>query len=214
MQQIAQGAEAVLFKETKHDKTKIIKERLSKSYRLPQIDEALRKFRTKREAKVLSKLQEMNFPAPRLHEFCDKRMSIFMDFVPGEKLKNVLMQELEDVEDCQQLPSFAKEIGQKIGRLHSNNIIHGDLTTSNIIKHQQTGELTFIDFGLSSFSEKVEDKAVDLFLLNRALESTHYELYPDFFEKAIEGYKEAYPEAAAVLERFEQVKRRGRNKKR
>ena len=82
-----------------------------------------------------------------------------------------------------------------------------------MIQHQETGEIHFLDFGLSSFSEKTEDKAVDLFLLDRALESTHYQQYPSLFEKVIEGYKEVYPEAGAVLERFEQVKRRGRNKK-
>jgi len=202
MIKIAQGAEAVLHR----DNTHIIKERLSKSYRLPQLDESLRQFRTRREAKILGKLQEMNFPAPHLQEFCDKRMSIVMDFVPGETLKDVLM-----AGDAFQ--ELAREIGEKIGKLHQAHIIHGDLTTSNMIQHQETGEIHFLDFGLSSFSEKTEDKAVDLFLLDRALESTHYQQYPSLFEKVIEGYKEVYPEAGAVLERFEQVKRRGRNKK-
>jgi len=202
MIKIAQGAEAVLHR----DNTHIIKERLSKSYRLPQLDESLRQFRTRREAKILSRLQEINFPAPHLQEFCDKRMSIVMDFVPGETLKDVLM-----AGDAFQ--ELAREIGEKIGKLHQAHIIHGDLTTSNMIQHQETGEIHFLDFGLSSFSEKTEDKAVDLFLLDRALESTHYQQYPSLFEKVIEGYKEVYPEAGAVLERFEQVKRRGRNKK-
>ena len=202
MIKIAQGAEAVLHR----DNTHIIKERLSKSYRLPQLDESLRQFRTRREAKILSRLQEINFPAPHLQEFCDKRMSIVMDFVPGETLKDVLM-----AGDAFQ--ELAREIGEKIGKLHQAHIIHGDLTTSNMIQHQETGEIHFLDFGLSSFSEKTEDKAVDLFLLDRALDSTHYQQYPSLFEKVIEGYKEVYPEAGAVLERFEQVKRRGRNKK-
>lgn len=199
MLKIAQGAEAVLFQ----DKNKILKERLGKSYRLPQIDEFLRRFRTRREAKVLGKLKELNFPAPHLHEFCDKRMSIFMDFIPGEQLKDV-------IEDDFQL--LAQELGKKIALLHKNNIIHGDLTTSNLIKHQETGELNFIDFGLSFFSDKIEDKAVDLFLLDRALESRHYKIYPEVFGKVVGGYKENYPDASKVLERFEKVKGRGRNK--
>lgn len=199
MQKIAQGAEAVLYQ----DKNRIFKERLSKSYRLPQIDESLRKFRTRREAKILRKLTELNFPAPHLHEFCDKRMSIFMDFLPGEQLKNV-------IEDDHQL--LAKEIGRKVALLHKNDIVHGDLTTSNMIKHKATGELNLIDFGLSFFSDKIEDKAVDLFLLDRALESKHYKIYPEVFEEVIESYKENYPEAYKVLERFEKVKGRGRNK--
>lgn len=198
MQKIAQGAEAVLYQ----DKNRILKERLSKGYRLPQIDESLRRFRTRREAKILGRLTELNFPAPHLHEFCDKRMSIFMDFLPGEQLKEVIETDL----------SLAEEIGKKVAFLHKNNIIHGDLTTSNMIKHQETGELNFIDFGLSFFSDKVEDKAVDLFLLDRALESKHYKIYPKVFEEVIKSYKENYPEAEKVLERFEKVKGRGRNK--
>ncbi len=200
MIKIAQGAEAIIYQ----DKSRIMKERVSKSYRLPQLDESLRKFRTRREAKILSRLEEMNFPAPHLQEFSDKRMSIFMDFVPGEQLKEV-------IEDDFQI--LAREMGLKIAKLHQENIIHGDLTTSNMIKHKETGELNLIDFGLSFFSDKVEDKAVDLFLLDRALESKHHKVYPEVFEKVIEGYEENYGDAASVLDRFELVKKRGRNKK-
>ena len=199
MEKIAQGAEAVLFK----DRGEIIKERLSKNYRLPQIDESLRKFRTRREARVLRKLEEMEFPSPHLKDFSDKRMSIVMDFVPGEKLRDVLIRG----DEYQQ---FAQEIGEKIGKLHAHDIIHGDLTTSNMIK---SNEIKFIDFGLSSFSDKVEDKAVDLFLLDRALESKHYQQYPGIFENVLAGYKEVYPDAKFVLERFQGVKKRGRNKR-
>jgi TP53 regulating kinase and related kinases len=202
MIKIAQGAEAVLYE----DRGTIIKERLSKKYRLPQIDESLRKFRTRREAKILQKLNELDFPAPKLREFSDKRMSIVMDFIPGEKLKDVLLRGDEYQE-------LAHEVGMKVGRLHSNDLIHGDLTTSNMIKNSESGQINIIDFGLSSFSNKVEDKAVDLFLLERALESTHYKLYPEIFERVLAGYREHYPESIKVLERFSAVKKRGRNKK-
>ena len=201
MQLIAQGAEARLWE----DRGSIIKERLSKNYRLPQLDEALRQFRTRREAKILQKLEELNFPAPRLREFSDQRMSIMMDFIPGEKLRDVL-------ESGDQYQELAQEVGRKIGRMHAQHIVHGDLTTSNMMVHQETKEINFIDFGLSAFSEKVEDKAVDLFLLDRALESRHYQFYPSIFSKVLEGYKELYPEAEKVLERFAVVKKRGRNK--
>lgn len=201
MEKIAQGAEAVIYK----DNNEVIKERFSKKYRLEHLDESLRKFRTRREAKVLGKLDELNFPAPKLHDFSDKRMSVVMDFVPGEKLKDILLRG----DDYQ---NFAKEIGEKIGKLHLANIIHGDLTTSNMIKHAKTGEVTFIDFGLSSFSEKVEDKAVDLFLLDRTLESTHFALYPQIFENVLEGYEKTNPESIHVLERLKAVQKRGRNK--
>ena len=201
MIKIAQGAEAILYQ----DNNKVIKERFSKKYRLEHLDKSLRQFRTRREAKVLGKLEELKFPSPHLLDFSDKRMSITMDFVPGEKLRDVLLKG----DDYQIL---ASEVGEKVGKLHVHNIIHGDLTTSNMIQHQETRELNIIDFGLSFFSEKVEDKAVDLFLLDRALESKHYQHYPEIFENVLEGYKKSNPDAALVLERFTAVKKRGRNK--
>lgn len=203
MNKIAHGAEAVLYNDP--IASTVMKQRLVKGYRLPALDESLRKFRTRREAKVLSRLQEMNFPAPQLRDFCDKRMSITMDFVPGEKLKDVL-------ENNENSTVLASKIGKMIGKLHHAHIIHGDLTTSNMILDKETDKVNFIDFGLSFFSEKVEDKAVDLFLLDRALESTHAAMYPNIFEEVLTGYKDVYPKAEEVLERFKQVQARGRNK--
>lgn len=202
MIKIAQGAEAVIY----HDKERIIKERLSKGYRYPHLDESLRKFRTRREAKILGRLGELNFPAPHMQEFSDKRMSIVMDFIPGEKLKDVLLRGDE-------FQQFAWEIGEKIGKLHLADIVHGDLTTSNMIQHEKTGKIYFLDFGLSQFSDKVEDKAVDLFLLERALASTHDQISKEMFAEILNKYKAAYPKAAEVLERLEVVRGRGRNKK-
>lgn len=204
MKLIAQGAEAKLFK----DNAVIIKERLAKAYRHPELDESLRQFRTRREAKVLQKLESLNFPAPHLREFSDKRMSIAMDFVPGETLKEVLKQKEDDFQH------LAKEVGERIGKLHQADIIHNDLTTSNMIRHEESEKINFIDFGLSFFSDKAEDKAVDLFLLERALETAHHDLYPEIFEQMLAGYQENNPRAKEVLDRLELVKKRGRNKKR
>ena len=152
----------------------------------------------------MRKLEEMNFPAPRLRDFCDQRMIINMDFIEGKKVRDVL-------EENSEFQQVAQEIGKKVAQLHQQDIVHGDLTTSNMLLNNDN--LTFIDFGLSAFSEKVEDKAVDLFLLDRALESKHYQLYPEIFAEVLAAYKESYPEAVAVLERFHQVQKRGRNKK-
>ena len=86
MELLAQGAEAKLFR----DKNTVIKERISKGYRLDSLDKSLRQFRTRREAKILGRLEGFQFPAPKLHEFCDKRMSITMDFVAGVTLREDL----------------------------------------------------------------------------------------------------------------------------
>lgn len=200
---IAQGAEAVLYQ----DDSRIVKERTVKLYRLPEIDERLRGFRTRREAKVLQKLAEAAFPAPRLLELSEKNKTLVMEWIPGKPVRDILL--------GRRMSSFsalAKEIGELVGQLHAQHIIHGDLTTSNMILHDEKKQVFFIDFGLSFFSEKAEDKAVDLFLLERALESTHYALCPAIWDEVVVGYK-TYAEAAAVLERLEEVRRRGRNKK-
>ncbi len=195
---IGHGAEAVLKKQ----ENCVIKERIPKDYRLTEIDTKLRTSRTRRESKILAKLEEINFPAPRLRKIDDKEMKIEMDFVPGPMLKEILS--TKHIE-------FSKEIGKKIGILHANNIIHSDLTTSNMI--YCNNEIHFIDFGLSFISNKIEDKAVDLHLLDRALESKHHEIYTECIKAAFEGYKETNPEWKSVIERLEKVELRGRNKK-
>ncbi|MEM4263477.1 MAG: KEOPS complex kinase/ATPase Bud32 [Candidatus Woesearchaeota archaeon] len=193
---IGQGAEAILYKEG----NTVLKDRISKDYRIKEIDDSLRKARTKREAKIITKLSEIGIPGPKLIEIDDKNMRISMSHVPGEKLRDILHK--NHIE-------WSKEIGRKVAKLHANDIIHADLTTSNMIL---ANEIHFIDFGLSFFSKKIEDKAVDLHLLDRALESKHHEIHSECWKAVLEGYKETYPEAEAVLKRLEKVELRGRNK--
>ena len=195
-QKIDSGAEATIYL----DGTKIIKDRLKKEYRHPEIDNKLRKSRTRREAKVLDKLKAIDFPAPTLHDMCDKAMQLRMDMIQGNKIRDILYKDPA---------ALSEEMGKKIGILHANDIIHGDLTTSNMILEK---EIKFIDFGLSFFSNKVEDKAVDLHLLRQALESKHYEIWEKCFEAALRGYKETNPDSRLVLSRLEKVESRGRNK--
>jgi len=194
---IGQGAEAILYKE---DNT-VLKDRVSKDYRQKDLDNSLRKARTRREAKVLTKLKEIGVPGPELLNMDDKNMQISMSFVEGNKLRDVLHKNHIEL---------SKEVGRKVAKLHANDIIHADLTTSNMILDK---EIHFIDFGLSFFSAKEEDKAVDLHLLDRALESKHHEIYEECLKAVLEGYKEAYPDAEKVLSRLEKVNLRGRNKK-
>lgn len=196
MKRIAQGAEARLYL----DKDLVVKDRFAKRYRHAVIDKNLRKFRTRREAKILEKLTALGFPCPKLIESDDKKMFISMQNIKGKRLRDVL--EKNPVK-------LSTELGKKIAFLHKNNIIHGDLTTSNMILAK---ELYFIDFGLSFFSHKIEDKAVDLHLLRQALESKHYKIWKKCFDAAIRAYKKDYPEADLVLKRLEIVEKRGRYK--
>ncbi len=192
MKQIAQGAEATLFQE----KGKVIKKRLRKNYRIKQLDESLRKFRTRREAKFIDKLP---IAGPKLIKMDDKDMAIEMELIKGEKVRDILE---ENIKLC-------KEIGKKVAILHNNGMIHGDLTTSNMIFNK---EIYFIDFGLSFFSNKTEDKAVDLHLLKQALESKHYKIFEKAFNLVLQGYKQESNNYKEIKNRFEKVEERGRNK--
>jgi len=197
MKEIAHGAEAVIYRE----KDRIVKSRISKSYRNKELDHLLRQFRTRREAKILQKLQGIDFPAPRLIAADDKDMIIAMDFINGDKLRDVL-EKIDYARVC-------REIGIQLAVLHSNNIMHADLTTSNMIWYNN--KVYFIDFGLSFFSTKIEDRAVDLHLIRHALESYHYKIWKKAFQNVLQGYRK-YSKYKDVAERLEQVEARGRNK--
>jgi Kae1-associated kinase Bud32 len=192
------GAEALIILE----KNKIMKKRVKKSYRIPELDEKIRKRRTKSEAKLLKRASK-EISVPRIIETKENKREISMEFVKGKKLS----EHLEKFPEKEQLKIF-KQVGGNIAKLHDSNIIHGDLTTSNMIFNKK---VYFIDFGLGFFSNKIEDKAVDLHLLKQALESKHFQNWKNLFEKVLKGYEssEKYKE---VLERFKKVESRGRYK--
>src|SRR3989344_4979866 len=146
---IAQGAEAKIFLEG----NAVIKNRFQKKYRIRQLDDRLRGFRTRREAKVLEKLGAIGFPAPKLID-CDEKENLTIKKINGKLLKNII--------NGKNYGRYCNEIGVNVSVLHNNHIIHGDLTTSNMILKNKNNEVYFVDFGLSFFSQKVEDKAVDL----------------------------------------------------
>jgi Kae1-associated kinase Bud32 len=194
MEIIAQGAEATIYQENEF----IIKERAKKSYRIDELDTKLRKRRTRREAKVLKKTENLSF-TPKLIQ-TNERDRIEMQHIPGPKIACCL----EERDD----KAIAVIIGTQIKQLHDLGIIHGDLTTSNMILTNKNNEVFFIDFGLSFFSEKAEDKAVDLHVLSEALEAKHHSVAKEVFKIIKETYNDK-----EVIKRLEQVERRGKNKK-
>jgi TP53 regulating kinase-like protein len=105
---------------------------------------------------------------------------------------------------------ISRRIGVLVGRLHKNNLIHGDLTTSNMILTDMN-QLYFIDFGLGYNSTSIEDKAVDLHLMKRALESTHYRFAEEVFRKLLKGYAATVPSLfKEIYERMNSIRKRGR----
>ena len=192
-----QGAEALI---TLHNNT-IIKERIRKNYRIKILDEKLRKLRTRREAKMLEKAG--NF-VPKLLDVNEEAMRITMEYIDGEALREHLKH--SDEHERKRAMSL---VGKHLAELHEKNIIHGDLTTSNMIAKNE--DVYFVDFGLSFISLKAEDKAVDLYVLKRALESTHFQHHEELFHHVLDAYK-TNPNTNEVLQRLEKVEKRGRYK--
>lgn len=189
---VAQGAEAKLYRQ----EGLMAKDRVKKSYRIPELDEPLRNSRAKREEVILKKL-------PGIAPAVIKRdgTSIEMEFIDGSMLKDIL----------DSRPELAEEIGKTVAELHGKDIIHGDLTTSNILL-DASGKIRLIDFGLSFISKRVEDRAVDIHLFRQALESKHVKIWESAFKLFLKGYKEKNPGAEKIMERFAVVESRGRNK--
>ena len=194
MNQIAQGAEAKLYK----NEGNLVKDRIKKGYRIEEIDKRLRKRRTKKEAKILEKINSLGF-TPKLIE--NDEQKIVMEFIDGETLRDYLNEK--------NYSKLMTELGKKIAMLHNKGIIHGDLTTSNFIVKDK---IYFIDFGLAFEENQVEHKAVDLHLLKQALESKHYKIWKECFEIVLSSYEKEAEDGKEVLERLKKVETRGRYK--
>lgn len=180
----------------------LIKRRISKGYRLPALDEKLRKIRTRSEAKIIEKLQD-KINVPKIIKVDDKTKEIVMEFIQGKKLSDNL-----DNFSLAEQEKICQEIGKEVGKMHDLDIIHGDLTTSNMIL--QDSRVYLIDFGLGFQNARIEDKAVDIHLFKQALESKHFQHWEKLFQSFLAGYSNK--DKSKVLEQLEKVEARGRYK--
>lgn len=83
---------------------------------------------------------------------------------------------------------------------------------STSFAHQSlAGEIYLIDFGLTSSTIQDEDRAVDMYVLERAFSATHPAAEP-LFHEVLEAYGKSYKGAKSVLKRLEGVRLRGRKR--
>ena len=203
MKLIKHGAEAKLYLDKFDNQLVVIKDRIKKSYRIKQIDEKIRKTRTSLEFNLLTKARRTGIPTPKILEVDKKNHKIIMEYIDGKRIKELLNES-----DKNTVKKISFEIGKLTGKLHSRGIIHGDLTTSNMILKDK--EIYFIDFGLGYFSGKIEDQGTDLRLLLGALKSTHFKILDLCWKNIIKGYKEEYSKAEEVLRKMEEIRKRVR----
>jgi TP53 regulating kinase-like protein len=203
---IKKGAEASLYLDEWHNQKAIFKKRLSKRYRLPELDSEIQAYRTRHEPQIIHRAKEAGVPTPIIFMVDIAEATIIMEFVEGKQVKQVL----NDLPQEERM-SLCRYIGKLIGRLHSNDIIHGDLTTSNMILTPQ-GKVVFLDFGLAEQTKELEARGVDLHLMKRALNSTHYKYAAECFRTIMDGYEEIMGRKAAreVSGKIVEIERRGR----
>ncbi len=201
--ELARGAEALLTVENEE----VVKERIKKGYRIPQLDNRLRAERTRAEARLMNGAARAGVSVPKILGIEEKQNKIIMEFVEGKLVKEAIAGMNED-----ELKLLAEKIGRVVGKLHSAGIVHGDLTTSNMILRDDN--LFFIDFGLGQFSSHPEDQGVDLAVLHESIRAAHFKQLDIIWPKLIDAYKMEFPAADKVLKALHNIERRGRYVKR
>lgn len=203
---IKKGAEASLYLEEWHNRKVLMKRRLTKKYRIVELDNMIRSQRTIHEPQIIHNAKEAGVPTPTIFMVDVAESNIVMEFVEGKQVKEVL-----DNVSKEERTNICRLIGNMIGRLHKNGIIHGDLTTSNMIL-TPNGKIVFVDFGLSERSIELEPKGVDLHLMKRTLTSSHYKHAKESFKKVMEGYEKIVgkEQAIKVANKIREIEKRGR----
>jgi len=167
------GAEADIYLSDWYGKQAIAKVRTVKPYRNRDLDSDIRKRRTIHEAQMLSAVKPIGILSPYVYFVDPVSCEIIMEFVPGTNAKQIINSEI------------SLQIGTYAALLHSKNIIHGDLTTSNFLVNEK---LHLLDFGLSFHSDRLEDKAVDIRLVKETFSSIHHTNYEALFSSFLKGY--------------------------
>ena len=201
MKILKKGAEADVYLTTWNTKKSILKIRKEKKYRNSQLDNRIRKQRTIRETQIISDVKSFGISTPLIYFVDYKKFSIYMQYVKGDLVRDL---------DEKLIPKICLELGQIVGKLHENGIMHGDLTTSNFIKTQK--HLFLIDFGLANRTEKADDHAVDLRLFKEILNSAHANVMEKSWKNFIIGYEKSVgkKQCKKVLELVAVIESRGR----
>ena len=204
-QVLARGAESIIYKIEQWGIPCVLKWRQSKPYLLKDIDSYLRKSRTSRECKMLTISRTLGVPTPAVYYVDLEQHTILMDFIAGSQFKQLAGQLSRS-----DLVTLSYEFGRLIALLHEGNVVHGDPTTSNIIVDEKS-RLWVVDFGLSEMNATIEMKGVDLHLIHRALETTHWDLQEDMLDATLEGYVAVLGNTAEpTLSRMREIRERGR----
>ncbi|MCX8204313.1 MAG: Kae1-associated kinase Bud32 [Candidatus Nezhaarchaeota archaeon] len=199
---LKKGAEAELYLTQWLGLPVVVKRRVPKPYRRPDFDLQLRRARTLKEASLMIAARKQGVPVPLLLCVDVAETSLIMEYLEGPTLRDLLVAGI-DVEEAM------RQVGRYIGRLHYGGLVHGDLTTSNMIVLDN--KVFLLDFGLGDYSASIEARGVDLHLMLRALESLVPSRAHKLFATVLKGYAEVMSGLTQeVVKRAMLVRLRGR----
>jgi bifunctional N6-L-threonylcarbamoyladenine synthase / protein kinase Bud32 len=202
---LEKGAEANIFPGQWMDNEVVIKKRVPKGYRIEDIDNYLRKKRSKSEAKLLGEAKSCGVKTPIIYDIVKDESAIVMEKIVGTPVKKIF--EGSKNSDKIKFKNLCEKIGENIAKLHNCKIIHGDLTSSNMMVKDE--QLFFIDFGLGLISDLVEDKGVDLLVFKKAISAIHHTISQECFGSVLLGYRYAN-DYESVVSKMMEIEGRGR----
>lgn len=208
---IRQGAEAELVRNEYLGNRVVVKDRVGKNYRNAELDLKIRSARTRQECNILHKIKELGVRSPVIYKIDRKETRIVMEYIEGGRMKDYLAQGRKDAEKIKVCEGF----GKAVAKMHKAGVVHGDLTTSNVIvmsacrREKGAEELVFLDFGLGYHTEKQEDKAVDLLGFRKTYEATHF-AFPEGWEAVLKAYLKEWKQGKTVVEHMKKVEKRVR----
>ena len=201
MKLVKKGAEADIYVTIWNGLDSILKIRKKKDYRVHSLDMRIRTLRTIREAKMISEAKSFGITTPLVYFVDEKKCEIYLQLIKGKLVRDLSLNKI--IKIC-------TEIGKIVGTLHKNGIMHGDLTTSNLILSNQG--LVILDFGLSQKTDKVDDYAIDLRLFKEVLNSAHAQIVEDAWLSFVLGYRKILGNMLTekVLSHVSVIEKRGR----
>jgi len=203
---LKKGAEASLYLSEWHGKKAIIKTRIPKRYRPEALDQQICIYRTVHEPQLMHEAKTAGVATPLIYLVNVPEAAIVMEYIEGVQIK----QHLNNATKAER-KKICLKIGELVGKLHKRGLIHGDLTTSNMILNPE-GTIFLVDFGLGEKNIELEAKGVDLHLLKRALQSTHFAFWEGCFDDVLAGYSKVLGDELTekVYEKISEIERRGR----
>ena len=199
--EIGRGAEATIRMTDFYGRPAVVKSRVKKGYRHPDLDRHLRMLRTRTEVRVMVDARKAGVRSPVIYDVDLDNGEITMEFLEGDSVKHILDAHPERMEE------ICDKIGSAVAKLHNNRISHGDLTTSNMI--MVGDDICMIDFSMGDTRVDIEQMGVDLRLLERAFTSAHSTM-DGAFERIISSYRSEMTIAPQVLSKVEEIKGRAR----